>query len=193
MLKWLIKNRLNAFERRFGYDVTYARELLATDTRAFLHYARLAGLSSYRRDVPAEVYYAAKLTAIVAEDCGPCSQLVVAMALGDGVDPRTVATVVEGNDRQIDALLAEPARLGVRFARAVLAHDPAADELREAIERRWGPRAVVSLAFAITASRLFPTLKYALGHGKACQRVDVAGEIVVPRRAREVPVLQAMP
>jgi RNA polymerase sigma-70 factor (ECF subfamily) len=34
MLKWLIKNRLNAFERRFGYDVTYARELLATDTRA---------------------------------------------------------------------------------------------------------------------------------------------------------------
>jgi len=189
MLKWLIKNRLDAFERRFGYDVTYARELLAADTRAFLHYARLAGFSSYRRDVPVEVYYAAKLTAIVAEDCGPCSQLVVAMALGDGVDPRTVATVVEGND----PLVAEPVRLGVRFARAVLAHDPAADEVRAAIERRWGPRAVVSLAFAITASRMFPTLKYALGHGKACQRVDVAGEIVVPRRAREVPMLQATP
>lgn len=192
MLKWLIKNRLNAFERRFGYDVTYARELLATDTRAFLHYARVAGLSAYRRDVPADVYYAAKLTAIVAEDCGPCSQLVVAMALGDGVDPRTVAAVVEGDRVETDAVLTEPVRLGVRFARAVLAHDPAADELREIIARRWGPRAVVSLAFAITASRLFPTLKYALGHGKACQRVDVAGEIVVPRRAREVPVLQAM-
>jgi hypothetical protein len=149
-------------------------------------------LSSYRRDVPADVYYAAKLTAIVAEDCGPCSQLVVAMALGDGVDPRTVATVVGGAEEEIDAVLAEPARLGVRFARAVLAHDPAADELRAIIARRWGPRAVVSLAFAITASRLFPTLKYALGHGKACQRVEVAGELVVPRRARELPVLQAM-
>lgn len=192
MLKWLIKNRLNAFERRFGYDVSYARELLATDTRAFLHYARVAGMSSYRRDVPVDVYYAAKLTAIVAEDCGPCSQLVVAMALGDGVDPRTVAAVVEGTQDKIDAVLAEPARLGVRFARAVLAHDPAADELRAIIARRWGPRAVVSLAFAITASRLFPTLKYALGHGKACQRVEVAGELVVPRRARELPVLQAM-
>ena len=192
MLKWLIKNRLNAFERKFGYDVSYARELLATDTGAFLRFARIAGLSSYRRDVPADVYYAANLTAIVAEDCGPCSQLVVAMALGDGVDPRTVATVVEGAEDKIDAVLAEPARLGVRFARAVLAHDPAADELREIIARRWGPRAVVSLAFAITASRLFPTLKYALGHGKACQRVEVAGELVVPRRARELPVLQAM-
>jgi hypothetical protein len=192
MLKWLIKNRLNAFERRFGYDVTYARELLATDTRAFLLYARVAGLSAYRRDVPADVYYAAKLTAVVAEDCGPCSQLVVAMALGDGVDPRTVAAVVGGNEEKLDAGLGEPARLGVRFARAVLAHDPAADELREIIVRRWGPRAVVSLAFAITASRLFPTLKYALGHGQTCQRVEVAGEVVVPRRAREVAVLQAM-
>lgn len=196
MLKWLIRNRLNAFERRFGYDASYARELLATDTRAFLRFARVAGLSAYRRDVPADVYYAAKLTAIIAEDCGPCSQLVVAMALGDGVDPRTVAAVIEGNiegnDAQNAAVLAEPARLGVRFARAVLAHDPAADELREIIARRWGPRAVVSLAFAITASRLFPTLKYALGHGKACQRLEVGGELVVPRRARELPVLQAM-
>lgn len=192
MVKWLIKNRLNAFERRFGYDASYARELLATDTRAFLRFARVAGLSAYRRDVPADVYYAAKLTAIVAEDCGPCSQLVVAMALGDGVDPRTVAAVVGGAEEEIDAVLAEPARLGVRFARAVLAHDPAADELREIIARRWGPRAVVSLAFAITASRLFPTLKYALGHGKACQRVEVAGELVVPRRGRELPVVQAM-
>jgi hypothetical protein len=34
-------------------------------------------------------------------------------------------------------------------------------------------------------------LKYALGHGKACQRVEVAGEVVVPRRAREGAVLQA--
>ena len=192
MLKWLIKNRLNAFEQKFGYDVSYARELLATDTRAFLRFARIAGLSSYRRDVPVDVYYAAKLTAVVAEDCGPCSQLVVAMALGDGVDPRTVAAVVGGAEEEIDGLLAEPARLGVRFARAVLAHDPAADELREVITRRWGPRAVVSLAFAITASRLFPTLKYALGHGQACRRIEVAGELVVPRRAREAAVLQAM-
>ncbi len=195
MLTWLIKKRLNAFERRFGYDTTYMRELLATDARAFMRYARIAGLLKYRRDVPTDVYHAASLTAIVAEDCGPCSQLGVAMALGDGVDPRTVAAVIEGNEEENeaenDAVLGEPARLGVRFARAVLAHEPAADELREAIARRWGPRAVVSLAFAITASRVFPTMKYALGHGQACQRVEVAGEVVVPRRARTRPVLQA--
>ncbi len=180
MFKWLIRNRLKAFEKTYGYDVTYMRELLDTDSRAFWQFARVTNISRYRRDVPKDVYYGAKLTAIITEDCGPCSQLVVGMALREGVDPRTIASIAEGND----ALLDESVRLGIAYARAVLAHDAASDELRETIEKRWGARAVVSLAFAITGARLYPTLKYALGHGKACRRLDVAGETIVPRHAR---------
>ena len=41
--------------------------------------------------------------------------------------------------------------------------------------KRWGTRALVSVAFAITAARLYPTVKYALGHGEACTRVAVGG------------------
>ncbi len=59
------------------------------------------------------------------------------------------------------------------FTRATLAHDAAADEYREAIVKRWGRRALVSLAFTITAARIYPTVKYALGHGKACTRVVI--------------------
>src|SRR5216117_553389 len=62
-----------------------------------------------------------------------------------------------------------------KFTRATLAHDAAADEYREAIVKRWGRRALVSLAFAITAARIYPTVKYALGHGTACVRVVVGG------------------
>ena len=62
-----------------------------------------------------------------------------------------------------------------RFTRATLAHDAAADDYREVIVERWGPRALISLAFAITAARIYPTVKYALGHGKACMRVVVGG------------------
>ena len=177
MLKWLIRNRLAAFQRRFGYDLDYARAILDADTGAFLRLARLDGLTRYRRDIPFDVYYAAKLATTVMEDCGPCTQLVVAMAIEDGVEPRTIATVLDGTD----AMLPEPVRLGVRFARAVAAHDVAADELRDQIVERWGPRALVSLAFAITAARIYPTVKYALGHGKACQRILVAGEAIAPR------------
>jgi len=176
MLTWLIKNRLAAYERTYQYDLSYARELLATDRRAFFAFARVQGLSGYRKDAPLDVYYAAKLTATIAEDCGPCTQLVVTMALRDGVDPRTLAAIVRGDE----AAVTDDVRLGLRFARAVLARDGEADELREAVLRRWGPRAVVSLGFAMVAARIYPTLKYALGHGQACQRVVVGSETIAP-------------
>jgi hypothetical protein len=180
MLKWLIRRRLAAFQRKFDYNVEYVRDILDADVTAFFRFARLERLSVYRRDVPLDVYYAVKLTSTVLEDCGPCTQLMVTMALLDGVAPRTIASVLEGTE----ALLADDIRLGVRFAHAVAAHDPAADELRDDIVRRWGRRALVSLAFAITSARIFPTIKYALGHGKACQRVVVDGETVVPSAPR---------
>ena len=69
--------------------------------------------------------------------------------------------------------------LAWRFTRATLAHDAAADDYREVIVERWGRRALISLAFAITAARIYPTVKYALGHGKACMRVVVAGTPVI--------------
>jgi len=180
MLTWFIKRRLAAFEKRFGYDASYMRELADIDLRAFMKFARAANLSSYRRDVPPEARLGAALAAVIAEDCGPCTQLCVTMALAEGIAPRTIAALVRGDE----SAMPDAAHLGYRFARATLAHDPAADELRDEIVARWGKRALVSLAFAITASRLYPTLKYALGHGKACQRIVVAGEPVVPPQRR---------
>jgi hypothetical protein len=176
MLTWFIRKRLAAFERHYGYDVTYMRELLATDRRAFFALVRLGGMTRYRRDVPVDAYYAAKLTAALAEDCGPCTQLVVAMALEASVAPSTIAAVLAGAD---DATPAD-ALQGARFTRAVLAHDGAADELRDEIVKRWGPRALVSIAFGIASGRVYPMLKYALGHGHACARVIVDGAHIVP-------------
>ena len=60
----------------------------------------------------------------------------------------------------------------------------------EAIVGRWGRRALVSLAFAITAARIYPTVKYALGHGKACMRVVVGDTAVALDHGRQ-PQLRA--
>lgn len=177
MLKWLIRNRLTAFERKFGYDAGYVREILATDARAFFALARTSGLK-YRRDVPRDAYWSANLVGTISEDCGPCAQLVVGMALADGADPKVLAAVLAGDD----AALTDEARLAVTFARAALAHAPEADPARDEIVKRWGPRAVISIAFALAAARIYPTIKYALGHGKACQRVSVDGQRIAVRR-----------
>jgi hypothetical protein len=179
MWKWFIQKRITAFERKLGYDMTYARELLDADLGAFMTFAKATKLGQYRRDVPRDVYWATKLVGTVSEDCGPCTQLLVTMALAEGVPAAVLSAVLAGDV----AAMPEAVALGVRFARASLAHDGAADAAREEVVRRWGPRALISLAFALTVARLYPTLKYALGHGKACQRIVVAGTPVTVHAA----------
>jgi hypothetical protein len=178
MVKWLLHRRLAAFEREHEYDASYMHEVLDTDLRAFLKFGRAVGLGTYRKGVPADVYTAAGLTSSIQADCGPCTQIGVGLALRARVSPATIAAIVTGD---VAAMSPEVA-LGVRFARAVLARDAAADEHREEILARWGPRAVLALTFAIMTSQLYPTLKYALGHGRACTRVVVAGRAVSPRQ-----------
>jgi hypothetical protein len=179
MLKWLIRNRLAAFEKMYDYDISYARDILAADVGAFLAFARLQKLGNYRKGLPADVRCAVNLVGTMTEDCGPCTQLVVTMGLKEKLDPKMLSAVIRGDD----AALSDDVRLGVKFARATLAHDPAADELRDAIVAKWGQRGLITLAYALTLSRVFPTIKYALGHGKACQRVVVAGAPVAVARS----------
>ena len=108
----------------------------------------------------------------MAEDCGPCTQLGIDMAQRAGVDPAILRAVVA---RDFTAMPYEVA-LAVRFAEATLRHAPEADDLREEVVRRFGKRGLVSLAFRHAAARLYPTLKYALGHGRACTRFTIGGE-----------------
>lgn len=171
MLKWLMKRRIAAFERAYDYDMSYVRDLVEADPRAARLFARATAIGQYRRDVPILAWYAAQMTTVMAEDCGPCTQLGVTLAEREGVDPDLLRAMLT---RDLAALPAEAA-LGIRFAEAVLAHDAAADALRDEIVRLWGRRALVALGFAITSGRLYPTLKYALGHGRACTRVTVGG------------------
>jgi len=171
MLRWLIRRRLAAFERDWDYDASYMRDILDASTDACMRFAKIEGIAKYREDVPPEAWYAAKIAATLAEDCGPCTQLAVTMAEREGVGPDVLRQVLAGNEQAMGSNVA----LGFHFARAVLARDPAAGDLREQVLRRWGPRGLVSLAFAVAASRVFPNVKYALGHGRACVRVRVGG------------------
>lgn len=93
------------------------------------------------------------------------------MAEREGVAPDVLRAILEGDTAGMGA----DALLGYRFARATLAHDPDADALRDQVIARWGRKAVVTLALGIASARVYPTLKYAMGHGKTCVRVRVGG------------------
>jgi hypothetical protein len=171
MLTWFLRNRLAAFGREYDYDVSYGYELLDADPAALRTFSKLMALGNYRKDAPRDAVYAVKLVATMAEDCGPCTQFGITMAEREGTAPEVLRAIVSGDVR----VMPDDVSLAYQFAQAALAHDPAADELRDQIVARWGKRALITLCFALTAGRIFPTLKYAAGHGKACTRVKVAG------------------
>jgi hypothetical protein len=171
MIKWTLHRWVNKFERHWDYDASYLHDIVDASPRAAWLFSRVTALGQFRRDVPVEVWCTAGITAVRHEDCGPCTQLAVTMAERAGVDAGVLRAVLTDNPDAMPPDLA----LVWRFTRATLAHEPSADGYREAIVKRWGRRALVSLAFAITVARIYPTVKYALGHGKACMRVVVNG------------------
>jgi hypothetical protein len=171
MIKWALQKAISKFERDWNYDASYMRDIIDASPRAAWLFSRVKALGQFRSDIPVEAWCAAGITAVRHEDCGPCTQLAITMAERAGVSAGVLRALLADNP---DAMPADVA-LVWSFTRATLAHDAAADEYREAIVKRWGRRALVSVAFAITAARLYPTVKYALGHGKACMRVVVGG------------------
>jgi hypothetical protein len=173
MLRWFFRRQINAFEQAWNYDAAYLHELIDIDPRALATFWKVQGLSKYRKGVPLAPYCAAGIVAVVSEDCGPCTQLTIEMAERGGVDPAILRAVVARDYQKMPYEVA----LAVRFTEATLRHAPQADDLREEVVRQWGERGLVSLSFAMLAARMYPTLKYALGHGKACTRLTIGGTL----------------
>jgi hypothetical protein len=171
MLKTLLARQIDKMERLWGYDASYMRQVLAASQATFIRFGFVTGLVD-RRAAPGAALAAAGIVGTLAEDCGPCTQIGVDMAAAGGVKPDVLRAILAGDE----AAMGEEAALAWRFARASLARDmPACDPLRDEILRRWGEKGLVAIAMALTTARMYPTLKYALGHGKACSRVTVAG------------------
>jgi hypothetical protein len=171
MLKRALSRWIDSFEKTWGYDASYMRRVLAASPASLLKFAVGAGAVD-RRAAPAAALAAAGIVGTLAEDCGPCTQISVDMAAAGGVDPDVLRAILAGNE----AAMGEDARLAWRFARASLARDmETCDPLRDEIVARWGEKGLTAIALQITAARMYPTLKYALGYGKACSRVVVSG------------------
>jgi hypothetical protein len=180
MVRWLLRRTIESFERKWNYDASYLKEIAELSPLAAVKFSLATSLGSYRRDVPPDALFAAGITAVRSEDCGPCTQLGITMAEQQGVRPEILRALLTDDV----AAMPDEVALAWRFTRATLAHDAAADDYRDVIVERWGPRAVVTLAFAITTARMYPTVKYAMGHGKICARVVVNGAPLVIDRAQ---------
>jgi len=172
MLRALLARSIAKMEKTWSYDASYMRELLRASPWTFLKFGMITSVVD-RRDAPAAALAAAGVVGTLAEDCGPCTQISVDMAAKGGVRPEVLRAILAGGE----GAMGEDAALAYRFARASLERDlEAADTLRDEVVRRWGQKGLVALSLTLTSARMYPTLKYALGYGKTCSRVIVAGK-----------------
>jgi hypothetical protein len=178
MLKWLFHRIVARFGARYDYDATYMHEILDASPAAFRKLLLAQAMNRHREAVPPDALFAARITAVRFEDCGPCAQLVVNMALEAGVEPGVLRAIVARDF----ASMTPDAALAVRLADAVLAHE-ASDAERTEARRRWGEKGLVTLAYSIAGTRIYPTMKRVLGHAHTCERLRVAGETVTAARA----------
>jgi hypothetical protein len=178
MLKAILRKAISDFERTWGYDASYMRDLLNLSPWCLIKFGLVASLGR-RREAPAMA--AAGIVGVLAEDCGPCAQISVDIASKAGVPPAILRAILAADE----AGMGPDAALAFRFAHASLARDlESAEALREEIVRRWGEKALVAIGLALTTARMYRTLKYALGHGRACSKVVVAGDAASFRRAQ---------
>jgi hypothetical protein len=179
MFKSYLHRKIAAMERAFSYDAAYVHEMLDASASAFMKFAMFQKMAAHCDSVSRDAWYAAKLAAVIAEDCGPCAQLTVDMALQAGVDPKIIAALTRGDfDRA-----GPDAALGYRYGLAVATNSPEAVALSVDAEAKYGRRGLVSLALAVAGARVYPTLKRGLGHGASCQKLVVADDTIAIRRA----------
>ena len=164
-------NWIESFEKTWNYDASYLRALLRAAPESFAKFALVTQIVDFTAAPPAALA-AAGLVGTLAEDCGPCVQISADMAAAAGVAPQVIRAIVAGDE----AGMGETAALAWRFARASLARDmEACDPLRDEIVRLWGEAALAAISLQLTTARMYPTLKYAMGYGKACSKVVVDG------------------
>jgi hypothetical protein len=178
MIRPMLHSVIRRFEKRYGYDATYMHEIADASVGAFFKLALAQAMNTHREGVSLDALFAAKITSVRFEDCGPCAQLVVNMALEAGVKPAMVRAIVARDTEHMSS----DAALGMRLADAVLAHE-STDAAREEVLARFGEKGLVTLSYSIAATRIYPTMKRALGHAHTCERLSVGGETVVAARA----------
>jgi len=148
--------------------------LLNESPSAFFKFAPLMKASAHREVAPVEASFAAKITGGLAEDCGPCTQLVVEMALEAGMAKDQIEAVLRRDPRVMN----DTTRLAFRFADAVVRRAAEEDEFRDAVRAQWGQKGVIDLTLALQMGRMFPMIKAGLGYARECRRVTVGGNNV---------------
>lgn len=157
------RKMIRGFGKHYDYDTSYLEELMDASPAAWRAFEAAMPMARVRHAAPADLMMIAKLAAMHAQDCGPCTLLNVKMAREAGLPEATIRAVLKGG-RALD-----PERRDVfDYARAVSLNEDMGSDLLPRLRERLGAEVLAELAVNILATKLYPTIKRALGRGQSC-------------------------
>ena len=169
MLRTIIYRKLASEEKKLGASMDYVRHIVRVSLRAFFKFIKVVPLSEYRRKLPVDAHFVARLVATRDADCGSCLQIEVNLAKRDGVDTAILRALIDQKPHDLpDAL-----NRVYRFAKGVVEANGEEDALREDIKTLYGEEGLVELSLAMAACRVFPIVKRGLGYAKSCELIEV--------------------
>ena len=168
MLRWILRRKLDAEEKKLGGSMDYLRHIVDTSPTAFLRFASILPFANSRKKLPKDAWFAAQLIAVQHEDCGPCLQITVNLAKQAKIDAAFISAVL---DHRFEDLPEDIVHV-CKFASAVVSGD-GDSSLRHRIRDHYGERGLIELAYAIASSRIPPTVKRALGYAESCSTMTM--------------------
>ncbi len=157
------RETLRQFGAHYDYDTSYLEELLDTSPEAFRAFEAAMPMARVRKAAPIDLIMIAKLAAMKSQDCGPCTVLSVKMAREAGLAEAVVRAVVRGGEG-----LAGDQRDVYDYAVGVALNQELPPDLLPRLQERLGREVLAEIAVNIVATKLYPTLKRALGYAESC-------------------------
>lgn len=169
MNRWLLTQLLKWGEKQIGgVSMDYAYHLRNVMPSRLWRFSLIKMVEGPRKFTPPEVFHTAGLAAAMVEDCGPCVQIHVNLALQEKVSAETLKQLVAGKVDQAPVDVALAFRYGDAVARGLMA-----DSLREQIRSKWGEKGLIELAFVVATARFYPAVKRGMGYAHTCERVII--------------------
>ncbi len=99
----------------------------------------------------------AAVSSMLIQDCGPCLEISVRLALREGADRGIIAALLARES------LPEPYHTVYELAQGVYSHAPEVVELSALVEEQLGSKVRADIALTLAFSPIYPYLKRALG------------------------------
>lgn len=144
-------------------EVEYLAQIAKAPGAALERFKHFMPASAHRHVAPANLFHAASMGAVFAEDCGPCALTAAHWAQVDGVPDEAINHwLSRSGDVPVDEQLA------MDFGHAIATQGDDAFELGDRIEREFGHDVRLELAMGAATVRTYPAMKRGLGLTKAC-------------------------